>query len=199
MALAAGGDESAEPGLDAGGRRRVGEWRGAACRGQASGDESRRLASARRTLASTQAKQNAFHVFALLGYESAPGVVLVALAPGGSTSTDSDVALELAWMNNMVHFSFPYLLQFIREYTSKVDDLVKDKIEPQAGIFPDYLVARLVRAGGGRWWRFPAAGSPVVGGGGAAEAYVRVSSVAVHRKPEMLRRVEKSLMCSISF
>jgi clathrin heavy chain len=43
----------------------------------------------------------------------------------------SDVALELAWMNNMMDFAFPYLLQFIREYTSKVDDLVKDKIESQ--------------------------------------------------------------------
>ncbi|ONM20139.1 Clathrin heavy chain 2 [Zea mays] len=42
-----------------------------------------------------------------------------------------DVALELAWMNNMLDFAFPYLLQFIREYTSKVDDLVKDRIESQ--------------------------------------------------------------------
>lgn len=42
-----------------------------------------------------------------------------------------DVALELAWMNNMIDFAFPYLLQFIREYTSKVDDLVKDRIEAQ--------------------------------------------------------------------
>lgn len=73
-----------------------------------------------------------------------------------------DVALELAWMNNMMDFAFPYLLQvhyffpqivyqylylsytvfiiitcpvlcvqFIREYSSKVDDLVKDKIESQ--------------------------------------------------------------------
>ncbi|CAL5424607.1 unnamed protein product [Camellia sinensis] len=40
-----------------------------------------------------------------------------------------DVALELAWMNNMIDFSFPYLLQFIREYTSKVDELVKHKID----------------------------------------------------------------------
>ncbi|EFJ13237.1 hypothetical protein SELMODRAFT_157554 [Selaginella moellendorffii] len=39
-----------------------------------------------------------------------------------------DVALELAWINNMIDFSFPYLLQFIREYTSKVDDLIKDKL-----------------------------------------------------------------------
>ncbi|KAL2927364.1 Clathrin heavy chain 2 [Bienertia sinuspersici] len=42
-----------------------------------------------------------------------------------------DVALELAWMNNMIDFAFPYLLQFIREYTGKVDDLVKEKIEAQ--------------------------------------------------------------------
>uniref|UniRef100_J3NAM3 Clathrin heavy chain n=2 Tax=Oryza brachyantha TaxID=4533 RepID=J3NAM3_ORYBR len=43
----------------------------------------------------------------------------------------ADVALELAWMNNMVDFAFPYLLQFIREYTNKVDELVKDRIESQ--------------------------------------------------------------------
>ncbi|KAF5751355.1 Clathrin heavy chain 1 [Tripterygium wilfordii] len=41
----------------------------------------------------------------------------------------ADVALELAWMNNMIDFAFPYLLQFIREYTGKVDELVKDKLE----------------------------------------------------------------------
>ncbi|KAL2668641.1 hypothetical protein AAZV13_01G141200 [Glycine max] len=42
-----------------------------------------------------------------------------------------DVALELSWMNNMIDFAFPYLLQFIREYTGKVDELIKDKIEAQ--------------------------------------------------------------------
>ncbi|KVI04842.1 Armadillo-type fold [Cynara cardunculus var. scolymus] len=41
----------------------------------------------------------------------------------------ADVALELAWLNNMIDFAFPYLLQFIREYTGKVDELIKDKIE----------------------------------------------------------------------
>ncbi|KAH8498737.1 hypothetical protein H0E87_017605 [Populus deltoides] len=40
-----------------------------------------------------------------------------------------DVAMELAWMNNMIDFAFPYLLQFIREYTSKVDELIKSKLE----------------------------------------------------------------------
>ncbi|CAI0443755.1 unnamed protein product [Linum tenue] len=47
------------------------------------------------------------------------------------TASQSDVALELAWMNNMIDFAFPYLLQFIREYTGKVDELVKDKLEAQ--------------------------------------------------------------------
>ncbi|XP_058747900.1 clathrin heavy chain 1-like [Vicia villosa] len=42
-----------------------------------------------------------------------------------------DVALELAWRNNMIDFCFPYLLQSIREYTSKVDELIKDKIEAE--------------------------------------------------------------------
>ncbi|GAU36984.1 hypothetical protein TSUD_150200 [Trifolium subterraneum] len=42
-----------------------------------------------------------------------------------------DVALEHAWMHNMIDFAFPYLLQFIREYTGKVDELVKHKIESQ--------------------------------------------------------------------
>ncbi|GAB2293974.1 Clathrin heavy chain [Dionaea muscipula] len=40
-----------------------------------------------------------------------------------------DVALELAWFNNMIDFASPYLLQFAREYTGKVDELIKDKIE----------------------------------------------------------------------
>ncbi|KAJ0021343.1 hypothetical protein Pint_32516 [Pistacia integerrima] len=39
-----------------------------------------------------------------------------------------DVALEFAWRHKMIDFSFPYLLQFIREYTSKVDELVKHKL-----------------------------------------------------------------------
>ncbi|KFK34843.1 hypothetical protein AALP_AA5G200400 [Arabis alpina] len=43
----------------------------------------------------------------------------------------ADVALELAWLNNMIDFVVPYLLQFVREYTGKVDELMKDKIEAQ--------------------------------------------------------------------
>ncbi|XP_078181065.1 clathrin heavy chain 2 isoform X2 [Carex rostrata] len=42
-----------------------------------------------------------------------------------------DMALELAWFNGMMDFAFPYILQFIREYTGKVDELIKDRIEQQ--------------------------------------------------------------------
>ena len=66
-----------------------------------------------------------------------------------------DVALELAWINNIIDLAFPYLLQVIynmlsytlysllltlllsfsmkvmREYTGKVDEIIKDKLEAQ--------------------------------------------------------------------
>jgi len=38
-----------------------------------------------------------------------------------------DVALELAWRNNFLDFAFPYLIQTVREYTSKVDQLVAEQ------------------------------------------------------------------------
>ncbi|MBA0814523.1 hypothetical protein Gohar_020350 [Gossypium harknessii] len=40
----------------------------------------------------------------------------------------------MAWVNNMIDFTFPFLLQFIREYTGKVDELIKDKIEAQKDV-----------------------------------------------------------------
>jgi clathrin heavy chain len=38
-----------------------------------------------------------------------------------------DVALELAWRNNIIDSVMPYLIQVLREYTGKVDTLIKDK------------------------------------------------------------------------
>ncbi|CAM6119092.1 unnamed protein product [Calypogeia fissa] len=38
-----------------------------------------------------------------------------------------DVALELAWFNGIIDFAVPYVLQFMREYTGKVDELIKDR------------------------------------------------------------------------
>lgn len=40
-----------------------------------------------------------------------------------------DVALEVAWMNGMLDFVMPYMIQFLREYTSKVDKLVSESEE----------------------------------------------------------------------
>ncbi|KAL9644530.1 hypothetical protein ABK040_009394 [Willaertia magna] len=37
-----------------------------------------------------------------------------------------DIALELAWRNNILDMSMPYLVQVLREYTTKVDDLVRE-------------------------------------------------------------------------
>merc|ERR1711948_235040 len=36
-----------------------------------------------------------------------------------------DVALELAWRKNMLDFAMPYLIQTLREYTSRIDALDK--------------------------------------------------------------------------
>eukprot|EP01119_Soliformovum_irregulare_P023468 TRINITY_DN818_c0_g1_i1.p1 TRINITY_DN818_c0_g1~~TRINITY_DN818_c0_g1_i1.p1 ORF type:complete len:1708 (+),score=626.33 TRINITY_DN818_c0_g1_i1:60-5183(+) len=37
-----------------------------------------------------------------------------------------DVALELAWRYKIIDMAFPYLIQTVREYTSKVDSIVKE-------------------------------------------------------------------------
>jgi len=37
-----------------------------------------------------------------------------------------DVVLELAWRNKIIDFAFPYLIQVVREYTGKVDQLFKE-------------------------------------------------------------------------
>jgi len=37
-----------------------------------------------------------------------------------------DVALELSWRNKILDFAFPYLIQVVREYVTKVDNLVKE-------------------------------------------------------------------------
>jgi len=37
-----------------------------------------------------------------------------------------DVALELAWKNKIIDYAFPFLIQVVREYTSKVDVMHKE-------------------------------------------------------------------------
>merc|ERR1712176_1406797 len=40
-----------------------------------------------------------------------------------------DVALELAWRNNMLDFAMPYLIQTLREYTGRIDALDKKTLK----------------------------------------------------------------------
>merc|ERR1712070_1117766 len=42
-----------------------------------------------------------------------------------------DVALELAWRKNMLDFAMPYLIQVLREYTSRVDGLDKKTLKKE--------------------------------------------------------------------
>jgi len=37
----------------------------------------------------------------------------------------ADVALEVAWRFKLLDYAFPFLVQFIREYTTKIDDVIK--------------------------------------------------------------------------
>lgn len=37
-----------------------------------------------------------------------------------------DIALELAWKNKILDFAFPYFIQVVREYVTKVDSMYKD-------------------------------------------------------------------------
>jgi clathrin heavy chain len=58
-----------------------------------------------------------------------------------------DVVLELAWKHSLTDYAMPYLIQAIREYTTKVDDLVeaakpkKDDKKPEEQVnFPGVVV-----------------------------------------------------------
>jgi len=42
-----------------------------------------------------------------------------------------DVALELAWRKNMLDFAMPYLIQVLKEYTSRVDGLDKKTLKKE--------------------------------------------------------------------
>merc|ERR1719183_2460192 len=42
-----------------------------------------------------------------------------------------DVALELAWRKNMLDFAMPYLIQVVKEYTSRIDGLDKKTLKKE--------------------------------------------------------------------
>lgn len=43
----------------------------------------------------------------------------------------TDACVQVAWMNGLMDFVFPYLIQFLREYTGKVDTLYTERKERQ--------------------------------------------------------------------
>ena len=42
-----------------------------------------------------------------------------------------DYVLEKAWMNGLSEYVMPYMIQVVREYSTKVDELIQDKIDKQ--------------------------------------------------------------------
>merc|ERR1712019_140873 len=42
-----------------------------------------------------------------------------------------DIALELAWRNNMLDFAMPYLIQTVREYIGRIDALDKKTLKKE--------------------------------------------------------------------
>merc|ERR1712061_491039 len=76
-----------------------------------------------------------------------------------------DVALELAWRKNMLDFAMPYLIQTLREYTSRIDALDKkttkkeEEEEKNKSAANDYVPDPYVMPG----MLGPAAGLPGMG------------------------------------
>jgi len=69
-----------------------------------------------------------------------------------------DVALELAWRKNMLDFAMPYLIQVVKEYTSRIDGLDKKTIKKEEeeeksksapnDYVPDYMMPAMMPGGG---------------------------------------------------
>ena len=49
----------------------------------------------------------------------------------GHAKLTAERLVQVAWMNGLMDFVFPYLIQFLKEYTGKTDALWKDKKERQ--------------------------------------------------------------------
>merc|ERR1711870_128887 len=66
-----------------------------------------------------------------------------------------DVALELAWRNDMLDFAMPYLIQTVREYTGRIDALDKktqkkeEQEEKQKSASNDYVADYMPPMAGG--------------------------------------------------
>merc|ERR1712176_1037705 len=68
-----------------------------------------------------------------------------------------DIGLELAWRKNMLDFAMPYLIQTLREYTSRIDALDKKTIKKEEeeeknksapnDFAPDYVMSAMMPGG----------------------------------------------------
>jgi clathrin heavy chain len=68
-----------------------------------------------------------------------------------------DVALELAWRKNMLDFAMPFLIQVMREYTSRIDALDKKTLKKEEAeekqksasndYVPDYMMPAMMPGG----------------------------------------------------
>merc|ERR1719277_592231 len=69
-----------------------------------------------------------------------------------------DVALELAWRKNLLDYAMPYLIQVLKEYTSRIDALDKKTTKKEEeeeknksasnDYVPDYVVPNMMGMGG---------------------------------------------------
>lgn len=53
-----------------------------------------------------------------------------------------DVVLEIAWINGLIDFAFPFLIQFVKEYSGKVDLLMSERKEAQQTVEAQAAAAR---------------------------------------------------------
>ncbi|EIE26635.1 clathrin heavy chain [Coccomyxa subellipsoidea C-169] len=89
-----------------------------------------------------------------------------------------DVALEVAWMNGLMDFVFPYLIQFLKEYTGKVDLLYTERKERQSAAVDEESAKKQQEAQSNAYLQLmplalpapPVAGGPGGGGFGGAPA-----------------------------
>merc|ERR1719203_2688299 len=68
-----------------------------------------------------------------------------------------DVGLELAWRKNMLDFAMPFLIQTLREYTSRIDGLDKKTLKKEQAeqkeksasndLAPDYMMPHMMTGG----------------------------------------------------
>jgi clathrin heavy chain len=103
-----------------------------------------------------------------------------------------DVALELAWRKNMLDFAMPYLIQVLREYTSRIDGLDKKTLKKEEeeekqksapnDYVPDFMMPNMMGVGGG----MPGMGQLAIGMGPASMPQQGFGQPAMQQNPSMM-------------